>query len=100
MEVVSRTCFGGGFGVAVGVTVLEGFVVGVAAGGVEVGVLGVVSAVGVDVGVVVGVVVGVLSAAGFRSLPQATSSPIVATPAVPARRACFHPRVNMSSTFS
>jgi hypothetical protein len=86
MEVLSRTRFGGrdGFGVAV----LEGFVFGV-----EVGVLGVVDAVGV--------VVGVVSAAGCWSLPQATtSSPIAATQAVPVRRACFHPRVAMSPTFS
>jgi hypothetical protein len=94
MDVVSRTCFGGRDGLGVGV--LEGFVVGVASGGVEVGVLAAVGTVGVDFGVVVGIV----SATGFRSLPQATSNPIVATPAVPASRAFFHARVNMSPNLS
>jgi hypothetical protein len=92
MDLASRTWFGGrdGFGFAVldgfvvGVAGLEGLVVGVAAGGVEVGVLAVVGTV------------GIVSATGFMSLPQATSKPIVATPAVPASRAFFHPRVNMS----
>jgi hypothetical protein len=100
MEGVSRTCCGGrdGFGVTVGVTV-EGFVVavGVASDGVEVGVPGVVGTVGVDVGVDI----GVLSAAGFKSLLQATSSRHIATtPAVPVNLAFFHPPVNMSPTFS
>lgn len=91
-----------GFVVAPGV----GFdaLVGRAVDGVTPGVPGVL--LGSPVGVLapeVGVlgVVGVLPpAAGFVSLPQATNSnPIVPSPAAVVRRACFHPRVDISPAF-
>jgi hypothetical protein len=68
--------------------------------------LGVLEELGALEGVAVGVLPGVsagagvlvlLFAVGFASLPQATSSsPVATTPAVAARRACFHPRVDIS----
>jgi hypothetical protein len=101
IDVTSRLI---GVGVAAGTDRVS---VGVARPGVCVGpVLGVLEvpgvlegpAVGVALGVSVGTGVVVVSPpAGFASLPQATSSsPIVAAPAVAARRACFHPRVDIS----